>query len=70
MKIEFWLFDKTTSSFNVVYFQKWNKRQPLFTSDPNNAKKYWHDWLAKEDVSLLQKAKSQTAITVSIKVVP
>ncbi|PZL77503.1 hypothetical protein CI088_01500 [Enterococcus plantarum] len=70
MKIEFRILDKTTSSFKVVYFQKWDKRQPLFTSDSQSAKKYWHDRLAEEDINLLQKAKSETAITVSIKLVP
>lgn len=35
MKIEFRLFDNTTSSVKIVYFKEWkiDKRQPLFTSN-------------------------------------
>ncbi|GGD03220.1 hypothetical protein [Enterococcus wangshanyuanii] len=71
MKIEFRLFDKTTSSFKIVYFQEWkiDKRQPLFTSNPKKAKEYWHDRLAEEDVNLLKRAESRTAVTLSIKLV-
>ncbi|MDA9472194.1 hypothetical protein [Enterococcus sp. 5H] len=70
MKIEFRLLDKTTETFRIVYFERWNNKEPSFTSDPQSAKQYWHDRLAEEDINLLQKAKSETAITISIKLVP
>lgn len=70
MKIEFRFLDKTTNSFEVVYFQEWDKMQLLFTSNPQSAKKYWHDRLAEEDINILQKTKSETAITISKRLVP
>lgn len=70
MKIEFRLLDKTTGTFKVVYFQEWNKRQPLFTCDPERAQKYWHKKLANEDIDLLKKAQSRTSVTLSINLVP
>ncbi|WP_245676905.1 hypothetical protein [Enterococcus rivorum] len=61
--------NKTTSTFEVVYFQNWNDRQPLFTHDPKKAKKYWHNQSAEKDLNLLNKVKSETAKTLSIKLV-
>lgn len=69
MRIEFRLFDKTTSTFRVVYFMKWNQNVPYFTSNSLLAKKYWHELAAAKDIQLLKKAESKIAITISIKVV-
>lgn len=69
MKIEFRLFDKTTTTFKVVYFMKWRGNVPLFTSDSNFAKKYWHKRAADKDMQLLNIAESKTAMTISIKLV-
>lgn len=70
MKIEFRFLDKNTATFEVVYFQNWNDTQPLFTHDPKKANDYWHEQFAEKDLELLNKAKSETAVTLSIKLVP
>jgi len=67
MKIAFYLLDKTDNKVKKVYFSKWQGNIPIFVSDKNNAKKYWREELAEQDVELLNKATSKQSLTLNIK---
>lgn len=52
------------------YFKEWNGNGPIFTSNVNKSKKYWTEKQAEEDITILYKATSPIARTLSIKLVP
>lgn len=69
MIIEFTFLNLEDSSFKRVYFEEWNDRTPLFTANKRKANYYINEDHAQEDVALLNKARSDAARTLNIRVI-
>lgn len=64
--ISFYMFDKKEGIFRKVYFKHWIGNAPGFTNDKKDSKKYLHEEQANEDVALLERVISPSAITLNI----
>ncbi|WP_257963536.1 hypothetical protein [Carnobacterium maltaromaticum] len=64
--ISFYMFDKKEGIFRKVYFKHWVGNAPGFTNDKKDAKKYLNKLHANEDVALLERVISPSAITLNI----
>lgn len=64
--ISFYMFDKKEGIFRKVYFKHWVGNAPGFTNNKKDSKKYLHEKQANEDVDLLERVISPSAITLNI----
>lgn len=60
------MFDKKEGIFRKVYFKHWVGNAPGFTNNKKDSKKYLHELQANEDVALLKRVISPSAITLNI----
>lgn len=69
MVIEFRFLDKTDKTFKKNYFHHFDGQTPLFTDKKSSAKKYKSIEDAEEALQRLTTAKSDSAITLNIRLI-
>ena len=67
--IVFQLLDLKDNTFKKVYFRKWGGKTPIFCENKKFAKKYsdWEEKTMEKDIKKLKIAKSDRAITLSVR---